>query len=92
MGSNPEGITRAARGAAPTSGWFYENAGHPGGVGGFLAARAVFDDDAVGGLQAEAIRRGEEEVGCGLERTASSAVMMASKRCVMSIRLSVVCT
>ena len=41
---------------------FHQDTRHPGSVGGFLAARAVFDDDAVGWLQAEAVRRGEEEV------------------------------
>ena len=44
----------------------HQDAGHPGGVGGFLPARAVFDDHAIGRLQAETVRRGEEEVGVRL--------------------------
>jgi arginine/ornithine N-succinyltransferase beta subunit len=49
MGSNPEGITRAARGAAHTSGWFYENTRHPGSVGGFRSVRqrASIEGDVV---------------------------------------------
>ena len=46
--------------------WVDQDARHPGSVGGFLAARAVLDDDAVGGLQSEAVRRGEKEVGVRL--------------------------